>query len=104
MGRFASATAAIGFALLSTAAAAKPLDRQEARTALRLAALNIEQDYVDAGKARLIARALLRAEPSLAKRSLDEDQLADQISKLLRSVSGDPHFRFGYSPEAMPPD
>jgi hypothetical protein len=91
-------------ALMPVASFAEPAGQTEARDALRQAAQHIRHDYVDAAKARRVARALRRAEASWGKRKDRGDLLADEATTLLRSVSADPHFRLGYSPDAMPAD
>jgi hypothetical protein len=77
----------------------------EAAEALALAADRIEADYIDAVKARTIA-ARLRAESKalLRRPAVPGETLAQDMTALLRTLSGDPHFGLGYSPEAMPAD
>jgi C-terminal processing protease CtpA/Prc len=89
---------------MSTTATAAPADAGEAEDAVRIAASRIEQDYVDASKARGIAAALRKRARAMRRHSVEGDALARDLTQQLRSLSGDPHFRLGYSPEAMPPN
>jgi hypothetical protein len=80
------------------ASAASPAQNEEVE-ALRLAGQRIEQDYIDAARAREVADAL-RRRPVTSQGAA----LADELTQVLRSLSRDPHFRFGYSNEPMPAD
>jgi len=101
MKTFTIAAAGLCLAAMPPAFAAAPPN--EAAEALRIAADRIDQDYVDAAKAHALAAAL-RKEARAAKRGEQGDALAARLTTELQSLSGDRHFRFGYSAEAMPAD
>jgi len=76
----------------------------EAGQALRIAADRIEADYIDAAKARSIASKLRAEAKNLQTRSKSDEALAEEVTKLLRTLSQDQHFGLRYSPQAMPAD
>ncbi|HEX8240242.1 MAG TPA: S41 family peptidase [Allosphingosinicella sp.] len=97
-------TAAAAVLGAQPAAAAPPASEEiaEAAQAMRIAADRIEADYVDAAAAPAIA-ARLRAEArTLGRRPRQGDALAGEVTGLLREISRDAHFKFGYSADAMP--
>jgi hypothetical protein len=79
--------------------------RSEAAEALEIAADRVEADYFDEKEAPRIA-ARLRAEAGIAARRdpVSGEAFAESLTKLVRTLSGDEHFGFRYSPEAMPAD
>lgn len=77
-------------------------ERDEAAESVRLAADKIEAAYVDAKLASRLATRLRREAATVRVRGPIGAPLADNLTQLLRSMSNDPHFRFGYSKEAMP--
>lgn len=83
------------------AAGAKP---SEGAQALRIAADRIEADYIDATKAKSIAVRLRAEANALRRRPKADEALAEEVTKLLRTLSQDQHFGFRYSAEAMPAD
>jgi hypothetical protein len=94
---------AIIAALLPAAAYANPLPASEAETAVRLAADRIEAGYIIASQAPVIAARLRREADALRRQPREGNALAGEITTLLRSLSGDEHFGFRFSPQAMPP-
>jgi retinol-binding protein 3 len=76
----------------------------EAAEALEIAADRVEADYFDEKEAPRIA-ARLRAEAGTAGRDpMAGEAFAEKMTRLVRSLSGDGHFGFRYSPEPMPAD
>jgi hypothetical protein len=104
--RWMTWTAAAALLAGQGAMAAAPATEEaaEAAQAIRIAAERIEADYVDAATAPAVA-ARLRAEAGTLKlRPRHGEPLAGELTALLRSVSSDAHFRFGYSAEPFPPE
>lgn len=78
--------------------------QSEGETALRVAADRIEADYVDAKRGAVVAARVRAAADELRSRPLAGDALALRTTELLRTVSGDQHFRMGYSNELIVDD
>lgn len=76
----------------------------EGAKALRIAADRIEVDYIDASKAKAIALRLRAEANALRRHPRSDEALAEDVTKLLRTLSQDQHFGFRYSAEAMPAD
>lgn len=95
---------ALATALVRAPAAAKAAKGpdKEAAEAVGLAARQIEEDYVDSALARTIAARLRKEAQALRRGGKRGDALAEELTQLLRTLSSDAHFRFGYSEEAMP--
>lgn len=84
------------------AAAPAREEAAEAVQAMRLAAERIEADYVDPAAAPAIAARLRSEARTLKRKPRQGEALAAEITALLRNVSRDAHFRFGYSAQALP--
>jgi hypothetical protein len=78
--------------------------QSEGAQALRMAADRIEADYIDADKAKAIASRLRAEANALRRRPKADEVLAEDVTKLLRSLSQDEHFGFRYSANPMPAD
>lgn len=89
---------------LAAAAHSAPLKHSEAEQAVTLAAEQIERDYVDAAKAPALAARLRKEALAVRRTDKEGEPLARDITTLLQTLSDDPHFRLGYSADAMPPD
>jgi C-terminal processing protease CtpA/Prc len=95
--------AGVLIALASPGLARTP-PRSEAAQALEIAADRVEADYFDGKEAPRIA-ARLRAEAKAARRNpVSGEAFAESMTRLVRTLSGDQHFGFRYSPEPMPAD
>jgi len=76
----------------------------EAAEALEIAAGRVEADYVDETQAPRIAARLRAEAKTLRRHPLPGEAVSESMTRLLRALSGDEHFGFRYSPEAMPAD
>jgi hypothetical protein len=90
--------------LVGAPAQSAPNGEKEAVEAVRLAADRIDRDYVDAGIGHAVAAALRKKVPALRRRGEQGEAFTRDLTAMLQGLSADPHFRFGYSAEAMPTD
>jgi hypothetical protein len=99
-----SIAGAVAVALAAGTACAGPARSGEAAEAAARAAEAIANDYVDARKASVLAARLRKEAAAISRNGKQGEVLARELTALLQSLSGDAHFRFGYSAETMPPD
>lgn len=97
--------AALVFGLVAAPANAAGSDAgHEVRAALLSAADHIEADYIEAGQAPALAARLRAEAAAMRRRPLIGTELADFVTRLLRSASGDEHFLFDYTPTPQAPE
>ncbi|MCW8127275.1 S41 family peptidase [Microbulbifer halophilus] len=91
----------IALCFLSTQAHAISLDPEEQVKIVQTAADLIEKRYVDAEKAREISAALRRPD-NRWQRTREGAAFAEEMTDLLRELSGDGHLGLSYSAEPIP--
>lgn len=95
--------AAILLLLVATAAQARDFAPGEQAEVIRAAAALVEERYVDAAKARVIA-ARLRELARDRRTPMDGTAFAREMTERFRQVSGDGHLGLSYSEEPIPED